>query len=334
MSQGPPPDDSAWPVLLTRRDLPTPSTPTKSNAEPTSASTELMLHELTDAALAFTEGHANYMTNVSRMRILKAEFGDCAAESITPEQFETWLKSKTEWAVATKNRYIALMKLVYRIAERAQRIKYNPARLVRQQKENNARIRWLSDKEEAALCKVIRRDCPERILEFEIALHTGMRRSEQYRMQCEYVDLKNGLITIPQSKPGSVRYVRMNSRVNQILSGMKKTSKGTGRVFELVSPRSWFDPAVKAAGVQDFSWHCLRHTFISRLVMAGVDLRTVQEAGHKNIAMTCRYAHLVPSHQQAALEKLVVVRKRKSASATTTATRQLKDAYNATATLQ
>jgi site-specific recombinase XerD len=40
--------------------------------------------------------------------------------------------------------------------------------------------------------------------------------------------------------------------------------------------------------------------------MAGVDLRTVQElAGHKNIAMTCRYAHLAPAHEQTAVEKLV-----------------------------
>jgi len=53
-----------------------------------------------------------------------------------------------------------------------------------------------------------------------------MRRSEQYGMEWEFVDLNNGLITIPQSKHGSVRYVRMNSRVNQILSGMRETSTG------------------------------------------------------------------------------------------------------------
>ncbi len=48
----------------------------------------------------------------------------------------------------------------------------------------------------------------------------------------------------------------------------------------------------------------LRHTFASRLVMAGVDLRTVQEAmGHKTIQVV-RYAHLTPKHQLAALERL------------------------------
>src|SRR5262249_9119696 len=51
--------------------------------------------------------------------------------------------------------------------------------------------------------------------------------------------------------------------------------------------------------------HVLRHTFGSRLVMAGVDLRTVQELmGHKSILMTMRYAHLSPDHKRAAMETL------------------------------
>jgi site-specific recombinase XerD len=53
------------------------------------------------------------------------------------------------------------------------------------------------------------------------------------------------------------------------------------------------------------AWHCLRHTFASRLVMAGVDIRTVQELlGHKTISMTVRYSHLVPKHTLAAVERL------------------------------
>jgi integrase len=54
-------------------------------------------------------------------------------------------------------------------------------------------------------------------------------------------------------------------------------------------PRRWFGPAVEAAKLSGFTWHCLRHTFANRLVMAGVDIRTVQELlGYKTISMTVR----------------------------------------------
>jgi integrase len=68
------------------------------------------------------------------------------------------------------------------------------------------------------------------------------------------------------------------------------------RTSSTVEPRRWFEPVVKAGGLPGFTWHCLRHTFASRLVMAGVDIRTVQELlCHKTIAMTvfapCTEAH-------------------------------------------
>ena len=73
----------------------------------------------------------------------------------------------------------------------------------------------------------------------------------------------------------------------------------------VMSPRSWFEAALQRAGIKDFTWHCLRHTFASRLVMAGVDIRTVQELlGHKTITVTLRYAHLAPQHQLAAVQRL------------------------------
>ena len=66
--------------------------------------------------------------------------------------------------------------------------------------------------------------------------------------------------------------------------------------------KHWFDPALREAGISFFTWYCLRHTFASRLVMAGVDLRTVAELmGHKTIQMTMRYAHLAPAHKLAAV---------------------------------
>jgi site-specific recombinase XerD len=88
----------------------------------------------------------------------------------------------------------------------------------------------------------------------------------------------------------------------------------------MVSPRAWFELVMKEAvkknpSLQDVTWHIFRHTYISRLVMAGVDLRTVQElAGHKDIKMTVRYAHLAPAHKLAAVDRLAEYRREQEAA--------------------
>lgn len=78
-----------------------------------------------------------------------------------------------------------------------------------------------------------------------------------------------------------------------------------GGGFQYNLSRLWY-PALKQAELQDFRFHDLRHTFCSRLAMAGVDLLTIKElAGHKTTAMTLRYSHLSPSHQRQAVERLI-----------------------------
>ncbi len=92
--------------------------------------------------------------------------------------------------------------------------------------------------------------------------------------------------------------------------------------------KHWFDPAVREAGISFFTWYCLRHTFASRLVMAGVDLRTVAELmGHKTIQMTMRYAHLAPAHKLAAVEKLAAGWQANRPTDTSTDTSTFEQAY-------
>jgi site-specific recombinase XerD len=75
----------------------------------------------------------------------------------------------------------------------------------------------------------------------------------------------------------------------------------------LAGNRHWFEDVVKEAGIRDFTWHDLRHTFASRLIMAGVGLRSVQDLmGHRSINVTAGYTHLEPSQQLAAVEKIAV----------------------------
>ena len=69
--------------------------------------------------------------------------------------------------------------------------------------------------------------------------------------------------------------------------------------------RTAFETAVQKAGLADFTFHDLRHTFASCLVMSEVDLPTVKELlEHKDISMTLRYTHLSTDHKQQAVHRL------------------------------
>ena len=64
--------------------------------------------------------------------------------------------------------------------------------------------------------------------------------------------------------------------------------------------------ALRAAQIEDFRFHDLRHTFASRLAMEEVDLVTIRKLiGHETMAMTLRYSHLSPGHRHTAIERLV-----------------------------
>ena len=144
-----------------------------------------------------------------------------------------------------------------------------------------------------------------------MALNAGLRLGEMCGLTWENVDLSRRVLTIPRSKNGETRHVPLNSAALVALSDLRERADGTGSVIRnlqgepLSDPRHWFEAAVGTARIRDFSWHCLRHTFASRLTMAGVDLRTVQELmGHKCIAMTVRYSHLSARHTLAAVQRL------------------------------
>ena len=246
-----------------------------------------------------------------RMAKLLEWLGERPAESVLPQEIERWLSGKTNLKPATLNRYRALLSLVYRLGMQNGKVQSNPARLVRQRKENNGRIRFLSDEEEQALRTFVQENYPHHLPELELSLNTGLRLGEQYGLTWDCVAFDRRVLTIPRSKNGEIRYVPLNDEALSALRTAHTQSNEQPFVFlnrygqRLVSPREWFDPSVNAAGVKDFTWHCLRHTFASRLVMAGVDLRTVQELmGHKTIQMTVRYAHLAPKHQLDAVQRL------------------------------
>jgi len=271
--------------------------------------------EIARDTLVYSKTHKRtYEDDELRMPRLLAAFRERAADSITPQDLERHLAQiaeESEWAPATVNRYRALVSLVFRLGIENGKVKENPARLVKPRQVNNTRTRWLGPGEEVRLRAAIEAACPEHMPELDLALNTGLRLSELYGLTWENVNVSRRVLTIPRSKNGETRHVPINSAALAALTELGKRSNGTGPVVRnpqgepLAGPRYWFEPAIGRAKIRTFSWHCLRHTFASRLVMAGVDLRTVQELlGHKCIAMTVRYSHLSPTHTLAAVERL------------------------------
>jgi integrase len=214
-------------------------------------------------------------------------------------------------------------------------VSVNPAKLLKRKKVSDDRVRWLNQfpplptkvdylrshqTEEARLRAVIEHDFPEHMEEFVIALQTGMRCKEQYsRIDWSCVDVVRKDIRVPQSKNGKGRHIPLNDAARVAFERLRQQKFGDGAVpiraegpiftgrggERLLGAKHWFLRAVKKAGLTDFTWHDLRHSFASRLVMADVDIRTVADLlGHRTLTMTMRYTHLAPEHKQVAVERL------------------------------
>jgi integrase len=238
-------------------------------------------------------------------------FGDKRGDEITPEDIE---KGKEELAksraAASVNRYLAALKTAFSRAVKNGKLERNPVKAVKMFKENNARVRYLKVEEEAALMGEIPEEYRPIIL---VALHTGLRRGELFSLKRDNIDFRTETITISRTKNGGIRHVPMNKVVMETLRRMPTRLKSeyvfVSRLGIPINAHNFygrvFKPALKRAGIKDFRFHDLRHTFASRLAMQGVSLLANKELmGHKTIAMTQRYAHLSPSHLKEAVEGL------------------------------
>jgi integrase len=273
--------------------------------------------ELAQDALEYCRANnRGWRTDHSRIRHLREAFGNRPA-AIPIEDLRRWF-GEQQWTPATFNRYKSMLSLIYRLGKENKKVDFNPAKLLKGKHEDNGRIRFLNQNgtydEEARLRAVIEGKYPTHLPEFQIALNTGMRPSEQYDVMQDRVDLFGRRVAVPMSKNGKARYIPLNAEALAAFKVLAQRSpNGSGPVFinskgeRLKGYKHWFNQAVREAGLVDFTWYCLRHTFASRLVMAGVDIRTVAELmGHKTIQMTMRYAHLAPEHNLAAVERLAL----------------------------
>ena len=273
-----------------------------------------LFEELTRDFLEFSRirhSRAHYEHNLNFVEFLLQEFRGRPADQVTAQEIMRVLGAPTRWAPATRNRYRAAISGIYSLAFRNDKISVNPAKKVRLWRENNARVRFLEAKEEKSLRAAIA--SPVHIAELDLALATGMRRGEQYRLRWSSIDWTRKILTVQNSKNGERRHIPINATALEALRVLRRGRAAAAFVVPGPSAeadraednRRWFDAATKRAGIRDFHWHDLRHTFASRLVMAGHDIRTVQDLmGHKTIGMTVRYSHLSAPHKRDAVKSL------------------------------
>ena len=269
--------------------------------------------ELMADAVEFAKLHNRTSRDyVSKQLILLEPFGARPAADITPQELDRWLHTNCKTA-ATSNRYKSFVSLCYREGISNGKVTVNPARLVRQRKENNARLRFLTRDEYDSLSAAILERAPEHHAAFVVSVYTGMRLGEQYSLRWSQVHLDRKTIELTMTKNGYDRTVQLNSvalTAMEVQRAAYPKAKANDFVFPRPGPSSdyrwWFDPALKDAGIEGYTWHSNRHTFCSWLAMAGASIKDIQElAGHKTITMSARYSHLSPAHALTASERLV-----------------------------
>ena len=145
-------------------------------------------------------------------------------------------------------------------------------------------------------------------------LFTGARKREALDARWDFIDLDQGIWTIPISKSGKPRHVPLSSQAIEVL----RSAKTAARIM-MADPCPWvfpnpltekpytsifqpWDICRRSAGLAEVRIHDLRHSFASALVNRGMTLFDVKEAlGHSNIATTQRYAHISPERLRHAI---------------------------------
>jgi len=252
-----------------------------------------------------------------------------AMVDISPWDIQKWRTEKIKQGLkpATANKKLATLKAVFSKAVEWQIINQHPLRTVKPLKiDSRSKVRYLTDDEEKRLRNALD-DREDKIRQQKdlskqtfadylrplilLALNTGMRRGELFDLTWKNVDLRIRSLTIEgiKAKSGHTRHLPLNSEAFGVLLAWRNQTSSKGLVFPNPKTKRRFNniktPWEKLrteARLKDFRFHDVRHSFASRLVMAGVDLNTVRELlGHSDISMALRYSHLSPQHKAEAV---------------------------------
>ncbi|WP_159281212.1 site-specific integrase [Rahnella variigena] len=234
------------------------------------------------------------------------------SQSLAKKGIEAPKYERQTVSTATKAKHLALMKSLLRAAERDWKW-LEKAPVIKVPQAKNKRVRWLEPNEAQRLVD----ECPEPLKSTVIfALVTGLRRSNIVNLEWQQIDMQRKVAWIhpEESKSGKAIGVALNDTACKVLreqignhqkwvfvhTTASKRSDGsvTAAVRKLrVDSNTAWRLALKRAGIENFRFHDLRHTWASWLIQAGVPLSVLQEmGGWESIEMVRRYAHLAPNH--------------------------------------
>jgi len=175
-------------------------------------------------------------------------------------------------------------------------------------KENNKRFRYLSENEITTLLDKCIHDYTKDIV--MTVLNTGMRRQEV--LSLKWVQIKGEFIYLSETKTNESRQIPITDDLAELFQSIRQRVQlrsehvfcdKKGKPFRHI--KTSFAASLRRAGIDDFRFHDLRHTFASHFIMRGGSLKELQEIlGHKNITMTMRYAHLSQETKKKAVNLL------------------------------
>lgn len=272
---------------------------------------ELLMKSLTEHSQP-NKAYRSHIRDRSLIHHLLRRFGHLPLTEVGPSMVSDYkLKRKGEGAAnATINYELGLHSDAFDLAIREwEWCKENPVKRVSREKVRNQVERWLTSEEEKALLTA----SPPWLRELVIfSLYTGLRQSEILNLKWGQVDLFRRTLTILEQKNGTKSTLPLNEGALDVLKSRARFGPSgyvfTNRVVERINARNMLRSFFKArekAGLDDFGWHDLRHTFPTRLVQLGCDLYTFQKLGRwKTISMVQRYAHHNPESLRKGIEIL------------------------------
>lgn len=228
----------------------------------------------------------------------------CFLDEITPAVVETFRKARRrEVEPATVNRDLTRLNTILSQAVKEGFLAEVPFEFAKEKyREPEGRLRFLSEHEEDEL--MLAADFALKPM-IQFALLTGFRLNEQLKLTWQAVHRTRIHLSGSQTKTHRRRIVPITDKIRLLLNEQRGKSKtwvfpnrtGSNHWDAQNLYRDLWNPARDRAGLIDFRWHDLRHTFCSRLVQRGANIVAVKElAGHRSIEITMRYVHLSPDH--------------------------------------